>query len=309
MILTKIKKPYKIDTFKLIRVFLKNKIHYNNFYFLGLKDKQSISNQYLILNIKVSGKVLYLLTKYNISYDKIGYINHDYVSKDLVIGNEFKIFMWGTLEQSFLKNFFKSYSPIEFPNFYGYQRFGINRINHVIGKTILKSSSNAIEALNITLKPLIKLYINAYQAYLFNRVLSRRIIDNYPLNKCIRGDYCVPSISLRDIFICKEKMCRGKPIIPLIGYGYIPKNRLLDKYYIELLKEEDIKPRDFYLNFKGMKFFGGFRFASLNLKNLYVIVENDKKGILMSFFMSRGMYATIFLRELIKPRFPSKYGF
>ena len=333
MLLTRIKKPYGIDTFRLIQILLRNKIPYNKFYFFGLKDKYSISNQYLILHTKVCDKVLDLLTKYDVSYSKIGYISRDYVSKDLIIGNKFKIIIWGSLERIFLKKFFELYSPIEFPNFYGYQRFGVNRTNHIIGKAILKRSLNVIKTfltdaftdrvedfssndsvsfekiLNAIPKPLIKLYINAYQSYSFNRVLSHRIMDNYPLNKCVLGDYCILNTSLRNIFVCREKICGGRPIIPIMGYGYILKNRLSDKYYTELLKEEDIKPRDFYLGFKGLKFFGGFRFASLNLKNLYIVMKEDKENVSINFFMNRGMYATIFLRELIKPQHPSKHGF
>ncbi len=214
---------------------------------------------------------------------------------------------------------------MNFPNYYGYQRFGINRVNHLIGKALLKNNLDVLKNLfadhssvyNLSYKnilhkfskPLIKFYINAYQSYLFNRVLSNRILDNYPLDKCVSSDYCTLNETVKRIFICREKLCRGNPVIPLIGYSYLPKNRLSDKYYTELLKEEDVKPRDFYLNFKGLKFFGGFRFTSLNIKNLYVVMGEDKENVSINFFMNRGMYATIFLRELIKPQFPSKYGF
>ena len=334
ILLTRIKKPYGIDTFRLIQIFLRNKIPYNKFHFFGLKDRYSISNQFLIVNIKIYDKVLNVLTKNYIHCDIVGFISQD-ITGDLILGNIFKIFIWGNVSTRLVKNFFELYSFNKLPNFYGYQRFGIERINHLVGKAILKKDVFSIkdliyrgyianlkkleennsgdieleEMLNKFPKSLVKLYVNSYQSYLFNRVLSYRILDGYPLNICLQNDYCSPNASPRNIFICHNRTCKGNPLIPLIGYSYIPKNRFSDKYYIELLKEEDIKPRDFYLGFKGLKFFGGFRFASLNLRNLYVVMKKDKKSVFINFFMNRGMYATIFLRELIKPQFPSKHGF
>jgi tRNA pseudouridine13 synthase len=55
------------------------------------------------------------------------------------------------------------------PNFFGFQRFGIDGDNYKKGEEILK---NGKKEKNIKLK---KMYINAYQSHLFNLWLSRRL--------------------------------------------------------------------------------------------------------------------------------------
>jgi tRNA pseudouridine13 synthase len=55
------------------------------------------------------------------------------------------------------------------PNFFGYQRFGIDGENYKKGEAILR---NRLKERNIKLK---KMYINAYQSHMFNLWLSRRL--------------------------------------------------------------------------------------------------------------------------------------
>ncbi len=55
------------------------------------------------------------------------------------------------------------------PNYFGYQRFGIEKNNFQKGKEVLEGK------LKVRNKSLKKMYINAYQSLLFNNWLSKRV--------------------------------------------------------------------------------------------------------------------------------------
>jgi tRNA pseudouridine13 synthase len=71
------------------------------------------------------------------------------------------------------------------------------------------------------------------------------------------------------------------------------------------MKEENISPRDFYLKeMQELSVEGGFRQLPL-LVNDFSYSDN----LLISFNIPIGSYATILLRELMKPIDPIKSGF
>jgi tRNA pseudouridine13 synthase len=204
-------------------------------------------------------------------------------------------------------------------NFFGYQRFGSRRpITHILGKNLIKedlqgflntlcsSSSthrnmNSLEnvlckssetnlekvLINIANKPLyrriIELFVNAYQSYLFNKLLS------------------VTWLKLLNTFSITEALKRLKSdyrYLPLPGYATKASGAiavLLD----EILATEDIDMNSFCLKMlKNMCFYGDYR-ESLT-KASEVVYNKYKNGIKMTFLLPPGSYATIVLRELLR---------
>ena len=91
--------------------------------------------------------------------------------------------------------------------------------------------------------------------------------------------------------------------IPFVGYSYYKKTRF--HYYIEkILKDEEITSRDFFSKeMQEISNEGGFRNSSIKCDD-YKIKDN-----VVSFLLSRGSFATIVLRELMKPDNPLASGF
>jgi len=91
--------------------------------------------------------------------------------------------------------------------------------------------------------------------------------------------------------------------IPFVGYSYYKKTRF--HYYIEkILKDEEITPKDFFSKeLQEISSEGGFRNSSIKCED-YTVEDN-----IVSFSLSRGSFATIILREIMKPENPLAAGF
>ena len=167
---------------------------------------------------------------------------------------------------------------------------------------------------------LIRLFIHAYQSYLFNKLLSQR--SDIIGKKIIHGDFIIildysglPSrkiiqikennVNLGNKLVNNHKAVLG---IPLLGKDYINNNKIISHYnFKSILKEEKIILESF--NFKDhpdMEINGGFRAAYIYPKGFkFKILKNifdNKIGYCcdLSFSLQKGSYATIFLREFMK---------
>ncbi len=91
--------------------------------------------------------------------------------------------------------------------------------------------------------------------------------------------------------------------IPFIGYSYYKKTRF-DYQISKILELEEIKPKDFFIKeMQEISSEGGFRQASINCKGFHTKNNN------VEFTLSRGSFATILLREIMKPEDPISSGF
>ncbi|MFQ5711323.1 MAG: tRNA pseudouridine(13) synthase TruD [Candidatus Geothermarchaeales archaeon] len=167
----------------------------------------------------------------------------------------------------------------------------------------------AIRAIPNTIRRLI---VNAFQSYLFNRVLSARIEENLPLRKPVRGDFIYdPTRSRITRFKGRRRdIPRCRILIPLFGYGYRPSEGIQGTIEKRVLGEADVSPRSFYLrDMPEVSGRGGFRPADLRPTNL-LLLHDGRSNIVKSFFtLEKGSYATVLLRELIKPSNPFLQGF
>jgi tRNA pseudouridine13 synthase len=175
------------------------------------------------------------------------------------------------------------------------------------------------------------LFSQAYQAYLFNKFLSRRIALGHPLNKAEVGDYVVkvestglPSQRLHEIASIEKLSEINKAIasgkmrlaMPLVGFRQRLSEGVQGEIEKQILDEEGIKTENFKV--KGMpelSLKGGLRTVQTPLKDFKIEeISKDpanphKNVVKLSFTLHRGSYATVFLREIMKPRNPIKAGF
>jgi len=144
--------------------------------YAGLKDKNAMTKQYISLHKKYEDKLD--------SFDdpNIKILSKTYHKNKLRVGhlkaNRFYIRLKKVNPTSALKidEALKNIEKDGMPNFFGYQRFGNDGDNHILGKMIAKGEK---KERNPRVK---KLLINAYQSHLFNLWLSRRLEINSLIN-------------------------------------------------------------------------------------------------------------------------------
>ncbi len=170
-------------------------------------------------------------------------------------------------------------------------------------KTVLKKmiqnndSFAAIRALPLTIR---RFFVQAYQSFLFNKTLSHAYENGENLFTPQANDICYNKNGLIEKY---SNDYLQRLAIPFIGYSYYKKTRF--NYYIsKILNSEEITAKDFFLKeMQEVSNEGGFRNSSINCEQF--LIENDT----ISFQISRGSYATIILREIMKPDDPILAGF
>ena len=156
---------------------------------------------------------------------------------------------------------------------------------------------NAIRALPLAIR---RFFVQAYQSFLFNLTLSAAFNDGEDLFSPEQGDVCYDKNGLLGKF-SNDPFQRLS--IPFIGYSYYKKTRF--NYQIsKILEHEEISPKDFFLkDMQELSNEGGFRNSSIKCDDIKV---NQN---IISFTLSRGSFATMVLREIMKPEDPILAGF
>jgi len=155
----------------------------------------------------------------------------------------------------------------------------------------------AIRALPLAIR---RFYLQAYQSFLFNKTLSMAFIDGEDLFLPQQGDVCYDKNGI----IGKFSNESGQRLsIPFVGYSYYKKTRF--HYQIsKILESEEVSPKDFFLKeMQEISSEGGFRNSSIKCDSI------DITNYWIRFTLSRGSYATIVMREMMKPKDPITAGF
>ena len=155
----------------------------------------------------------------------------------------------------------------------------------------------AIRAIPVSLR---RFYIQAYQSYIFNQSLSAAFLDGENLFEAQAGDVCFDHNGII------RKYVKGMDqylALPFVGYSYYKKTRF-DFQISKILEQEEITPKDFFIKeMQEASSEGGFRQAAIHCTD-YSSHEN-----VVEFSLSRGSFATILLREIMKPEDPILAGF
>jgi tRNA pseudouridine13 synthase len=172
-----------------------------------------------------------------------------------------------------------------------------------------KDTISALRSIPITIR---RLYVQAYQAFIFNKSLSRSIAAGADLLRPERGDLCFemegPSTFGR---VTKFENYEGShqivPAIRMAGSSFQPGKGRFDIVTRTVLEEEGVEPRDFYIKeMQELSQQGGFRQAPLWCMGFR---HRNEPSVVVEFALPKGSYATTLLRELVKPEDPIKSGF
>ncbi len=197
----------------------------------------------------------------------------------------------------------------------------------IVLNTLVRYPNDYREALAKLPTIALRLFIESYASYLFNKFLSLRLKNNLGAD-LQEGDLIAPLDNESPIFfslrvgseISKERALefikKGKVavVLPVLGYKTKLSGGFMGDLEREILIEEGIRPSDFKVWIKdkyiGLK--GSYRRIDLKLiKSMeYRIVKDEifnTNALYITFALPRGCYATTLLREIMKQPFPGAY--
>jgi tRNA pseudouridine13 synthase len=178
---------------------------------------------------------------------------------------------------------------------------------------------------------LFELFTEAYQSYLFNELLSRRLMQGLSLTRVETGDHVVnversglPVLTTSKIASSENisemnsaiKAGRMRLAIPLLGYRHKHSIGVNEEIEKQILEEEDISMSDFKVHATPeVSLKGKLRAAVAPLSDFFLESvgpdSTEPAGLEANirFNLYRGSYASIVLRELMKPHSLVKAGF
>ena len=284
------------------------------FGYAGLKDKNAMTIQHISIHKKYEEALK------NFSHENIKILETTYHNNKIKIGhlkgNNFFIRLKrvGLVEKRKIEEALGQIATYGMPNYFGFQRFGIDGENYKKGQAIVEGK---LKERNRNLK---QMFINAYQSYLFNSWLSKRIeisklIEtfepkeiyeklNLPLDevkrakkqphpfKIITGDllshYPFGRIFIIDDLESESQKFFEKDRVPtgLLCGKRVKKSEGLAQ---EIEKEFDVQ----------MGEDGARRFAFIFPENIQSNYKEDKNHMELNFYLPKGSYATEFIAEII----------
>jgi tRNA pseudouridine13 synthase len=155
----------------------------------------------------------------------------------------------------------------------------------------------ALRTISIQLR---RFFVQAFQSFVYNQTISKAYEFGEDLIQPQQGDVCFDK---DDSLGRYQNDPKQRLAIPLVGYSYSKKNRF-DSFISEILVEQQITPKEFFIKeMQEVSEEGGFRQAIMSCQDFTI---NEPY---VDFTLSRGSYATILLREIIKPSDPVAAGF
>jgi len=191
-------------------------------------------------------------------------------------------------------------------------------------KYLAKHPGDYIGALEQLPKNLLRLFVESYGSYIFNKFLSERVRNGLPLTEATDGDLIALTdshgyqstrvlIANKTISISEAnnliKLRKAVLVITVPGYMVKLANGLQGELQHKILTEEKIRLKDFKVPALKKKLYvtGGYRQPLINIENFSIIkidddeIFNGHKLAVITFRLKRGSYATNLLREIMKP--------
>jgi tRNA pseudouridine13 synthase len=162
--------------------------------------------------------------------------------------------------------------------------------------------------------PIRRLLVNSYQAYLFNLALSRAVSEGADFNARTGDNWAQlkeGGLTVGRVHGVKEGVPTeggAVPLIQIVGYAYRNYGSRFDAVLAKVVEEEGVSPGSFYIKeAEEMSSEGGFRPAPLLSSDRSF--KREERGFVLEFSLGKGEYATVLLREVLKPDQPQLTGF
>lgn len=221
------------------------------------------------------------------------YIGHPYDTEPKHIQEARRFYDEGELEESLEA----------MPSGMRYEKMMLRALIKEMKKKGELTEKSYILALRSIPKPLSRMFVHAYQSYLFNRAVSERTklgIDQY-----VKGDILIDNEEhLIHEFSEEEidgqiKKFEAHPSSPLYGSKVPLAGGKLGEMEQKVLDEEKLKLEDFTVPQMPKLGSHGIRRA-MRFRIWDVSAEATEEGVLVSFSIPKGCYATAVLREVMK---------
>ena len=176
-----------------------------------------------------------------------------------------------------------------------------------------------VSALKELPKNLLTMFVYAYQSYLFNKILSERILRDLPLNQALVGDIVLPvrkgvfddsgiMVTKNNLDKVNMQISKCKAFVSGILFGSDSEFSSGEMGEIEykVIDAEKIDHRDFIIpEIPYISSSGSRRSLLAPVKNLDFKLDNDefnkdKQALILKFELLKGCYATSLLREFMK---------
>jgi len=203
------------------------------------------------------------------------------------------------------------------------------RYERLMLRHLAKSPNDFVGAFRRLPIKLRRLFVQAYQSYLFNKFLSERI-RHLSLTEVYAGDYVVKlgkhGLATREVEQATAQSLQSfKKVldentmrvgIPLVGFRQGTSAGVQGEIEQKILRAEGIEPQSFYIPaMPEISAPGRLRPVLASIMNSSVdavckdSVNSSKREVGLSFRLHRGSYATVVLREFMKPQDLIKAGF
>ena len=305
-------------------------IHTRQFGYAGLKDKNAVTTQVLSVEGVPSERILQIKRP---DIEVLWAERHPHKLRvGHLRGNRFQIILRDIPQDTLLliERSMKRLATEGVPNRFGAQRFGNKNDSHLIGKALVKADWEAVvrymltdDALQVddvarrmqrelAKKPpekvvmgiphrLRKLYVSAYQAYLFNCILAKRMPD---LDKLLEGDIAVKHDNGAPFLVTDATVEQPRadafeisPSGPIFGYKMrLPTGDAL-ALETSLLADEGVRFEAFR-KVVGIRLPGTRRPFRMPMQLHDVSETVNGAGIRLSFTLPAGGYATVVLEEI-----------
>ncbi len=190
-----------------------------------------------------------------------------------------------------------------------YLRYEVAMLNYLVSHPGDYAGSFGVLSPNLR-----RLFVHAYQSYLFNKILSKRLSAGLGLNRPSDGDVvCFSKGDLPDTGRLQEvtdenlgavtrlvERGRAYVTLPLIGFETTPAKGLEGDVERDILQAEMVGPENFRVQANpdlGSR--GARRTAILKVSPSVKVEEGCAK---LQFFLPAGSYATVVLREYMKAK-------
>jgi tRNA pseudouridine13 synthase len=193
----------------------------------------------------------------------------------------------------------------EYPMYLRYERAMLDYLHRNEG-----DFAGAFDVLAPNLK---RLFVHAYQSYIFNKILSHRLASGMPLGKALPGDViCFGKDGLPDASRLQDvtpenvqavnrlfERNRAFLTLPLFGFESEFAEGLQGEIERKVLEEEGVEPAHFKIGENPDLGSRGVRRPALLAVSPQTHLEDDGT-LLLKFFLPKGSYATVVLREYMK---------
>jgi tRNA pseudouridine13 synthase len=197
--------------------------------------------------------------------------------------------------------------PDALRNYPTYLRYELAMLNYLVEHP--GDFAGSFNRLSLNLR---RLFIHAYQSYIFNRILSRRLASAMPIDRAVNGDIVcfgrgdlpdtgrLQAVTEENVDAINRLAARGRAFVTLPLVGYESSFAYGDEGGIEraVLEEENVDligfrvPANPDLGSKGSR-----RAALLKVLPRVKVADNFAN---IEFFLPAGSYATVVLREYMK---------